>query len=271
MPSVKPKPNAVRSARIHREKANARRRTDSGATVQGSPNRSSRICREQTGAIPFSRILARLEAAWGPQGWWPGRTRLEVMVGAVLTQNTAWRNVERAIAGLRGAGLLSYRALRDCREAELAEAIHPAGTYRIKAARLKALLGWLDRTCRGDFTRLFRRPTGELQRDLLAVPGIGPETADCILLYAGGHPVFVVDAYSRRVLARHGWIGAATPDADVAAMAERALANRPRMARVRAFNELHALLVRLGKEHCRTRPRCDGCPLAPLLPAGGPA
>jgi endonuclease-3 related protein len=175
-----------------------------------------------------------------------------------------------AIANLRRAGRLTYRGLLSCPEETLADLIRPAGTYRIKARRLKALVGWLEERCGGRFDQLFDRPTSELREDLLSVTGIGPETADCILLYAGSHPVMVIDAYTRRVMTRHGWSTRATRDEDLAGVFESEICPGSHADRVLQLQEMHALLVRLGKEHCRTRPRCEGCLLERLLPAGGP-
>lgn len=204
-----------------------------------------------------------LLAGYGPQGWWPARTPFEVIVGAILTQNTSWRNVERAIASLRAARALAPGPMLELPEVRLAALIRPAGYYRVKARRLRNLLGHLARRHGGSVARMLRTPSRPLREELLAVSGIGPETADSILLYAAGRPVFVVDAYTRRVLSRHGlcrpderydrvqavFTGALPPDAAL-------------------FNEYHALLVRLGKEHCRPRaPRCADCPIG-AGPAG---
>lgn len=148
----------------------------------------------------YYRALFR---AWGPQNWWPARSRFEVIVGAFLTQNTAWTNVEKALANLRAARLLSVKGIRDVRLAELERLIRPSGYFRQKAKRLKTFVNFLDQRYSGSLTRLFSRPTAELREELLQLNGVGPETADSILLYAGNHPVFVVDAYTRRILARH--------------------------------------------------------------------
>jgi endonuclease-3 related protein len=141
--------------------------------------------------------------AWGAQHWWPGHSRFEVIVGAYLTQNTAWNNVEKALINLRASRFLSVKGIRDVETSELELLIRPAGYFRQKAARLKTFVAFLDRRYRGSLTRMFARPTDELRRELLDLNGVGPETADSILLYAGNHPVFVVDAYTRRILARH--------------------------------------------------------------------
>jgi len=203
-------------------------------------------------------IYQRLLSAYGPQGWWPGESRFEVMVGAILTQATAWRNVERAIERLKAAGALSPEKLASLSEEELAELVRPAGFFRQKTRRLRALLRLIRQ--HGDVEGLLSLPAGELRRKLLALPGIGPETADSILLYAAGYPVFVVDAYTKRILHRLGLL----PDEkagyeEVQELFEKELPRDPKL-----YGEYHALLVRHAKDHCRTRPRCPGCPLAPV-------
>jgi endonuclease-3 related protein len=204
--------------------------------------------------------------ALGPQGWWPAETPFEVVVGAVLTQNTNWKNVERAIANLKREGLLDPRALDEVDAERLGEVIRPAGYFRLKARRLKNLMHVLARRFGGDLDALFALSTGALRETVLAVSGIGPETADSILLYAAGRPVFVVDAYTARILYRHGLIeGGATYD-DLQSLFHGALAEDADL-----FGEYHALLVAVGKEWCKRRvPRCAGCPLEPLLEPGQP-
>lgn len=237
-------------------------------------------------------IYQRLYAAYGPQGWWPGEGPLEVLVGAVLTQNTSWRNVERALDNLRAAGVLSPSGLRGLPRAELEGLLRPAGTYRVKAARLRALLDYLFRAHGGDPASLSRGDITSLRPELLAVPGIGPETADSILLYAAGLPTFVIDAYTRRLLARLGWFGGDIPDE--ATRGRRLAGERGSSQRldpltasyehIRAlflshlpvdsalFGEYHALIVRHGKERCRKRgPRCGGCPLVAVCAYGSSA
>jgi endonuclease-3 related protein len=211
------------------------------------------------------RIFDLMFQALGPQRWWPARTPFEMMVGAVLTQNTAWSNVEKAMAQLRAAGALRPAVLTGLPRAGLARLIRPAGYYNIKAERLQSLLRFLRRRCGMHPSRLFRGDPAALRRDLLAVNGIGPETADSILLYAGAIPVFVVDAYTRRILARHGL---ARPGAGYDELQGLFTAHLPRDAAL--FNEYHALIVMVGKDYCRTAPRCEACPLRPDLPPGGP-
>lgn len=194
--------------------------------------------------------------AYGPQGWWPGRTRTEIVLGAILTQNTNWKNVEKAIARLEAARLLDWAALRDVPEAELAEHIRPAGYYNVKARRLKAFVTWLWQHHDGDLDRLAERDLESLRAELLSVSGIGPETADSILLYALDRPSFVVDAYTARVAVRHGLLDAGLTYDELKALYEGNLPHE-----VNLFNEYHALLVAVGKNHCKPRPQCAGCPL----------
>ena len=214
---------------------------------------------------PLVEVYERLLARFGPQAWWPGQTPFEIMVGAVLVQNTNWRNVERAIENLREEGLLTPAALCQASAGALEELIRPAGYFRVKTKRLHNLLAWLYERYDGSLELMFQSSIDTLREELLAVSGIGPETADSILLYAGGLPVFVVDAYAHRVLARHGWIEA---EADYYRIQELFVAGLP--TDVAMFNEYHALLVRVGKEHCKPTPVCEGCPLCELLPEGGP-
>jgi endonuclease-3 related protein len=211
-------------------------------------------------------VYQRLFQAFGPQDWWPGETPFEVMVGAVLTQNTNWQNVERAIANLRDADLLSPQALYAVAQEELEELIRPAGYFRVKARRLRSLVSFVVERYGGSLDAMFRTDLATLRTELLAINGIGPETADSILLYAGGLPAFVVDAYTHRVLGRHGWVGF---DADYHEIQERLQDSVPQDVQI--YNEYHALIVRLGKHFCRKRqPKCAECPLAELLPPGGP-
>jgi endonuclease-3 related protein len=212
------------------------------------------------------RLYALLLRRFGPQRWWPGRTPYEIAVGAVLTQHTAWVNAARAIAALRARRLLTPARLAALAAPDLARTIRPAGTPRVKARRVRALTSWLLETSGGSFHRMRAAPLGPLRRRLLEIPGLGPETADAILLYAAGRPVFVADAYARRVLARHRLIGPATGYEEARAWLEARLPSDPRL-----FNEFHALLVAVGKSHCRTVPRCDDCPLRADLRGRAPA
>jgi len=213
-----------------------------------------------TRADPRSQTLRRiydaLYSAYGPQHWWPARTPNEVVIGAILTQNTNWKNVERAIRSLRAARALNWRALHERSVDEIAELIRPAGTFRVKARRLKAFVDFLYARYEGRLTAMRDVPLDVLREELLSVSGVGPETADCILLYALGRPTFVVDAYTRRMLVRHHL---APHNADYATIKNLFEAALP--ADRALYNEYHALLVEVGKRHCRMRSSCDGCPL----------
>ncbi len=207
----------------------------------------------------------RMLRAFGPQRWWPGDSPFEVLVGAVLVQNTAWRNVERAIANLRDAAVMAPRALYQLSPADLAELIRPAGYYQVKAKRLRNLLAFVIDRYDGSLEAMFRTNLSSLREELLAIHGIGPETADAILLYAGGLPTFVVDTYTHRILARHGWIGYDASYDEIKDYFESGLPDDAGL-----YNEYHALLVRAGKDFCkRTVPKCEACPLVELLPACG--
>ena len=214
----------------------------------------------------LTEVYRRLFDAFGPQHWWPGETPFEVIVGAVLTQNTSWQNVERAIRNLREADLLDPHALYAVPVEELEELIRPAGYFRVKAVRLRSVLEFIVERYDGSLDAMFSTGLPDLRRQLLEVHGIGPETADSILLYAGGLPSFVVDAYTHRIFARHGWIGF---DADYHQIQDYVQGELPQ--EVPLYNEFHALLVRLGKDYCRkTNPKCAECPLREMLPKGGP-
>lgn len=209
-------------------------------------------------------VYGRLLAAYGPRGWWPGaETPFEVVVGAILTQNTAWVNVERALAGLRAAGALGVAGVRALPEPDLAELLRPAGYFNTKARKLKAFLAMLDADHGGDLTRLLALPQEELRARLLATWGIGPETADDIVLYAAGRPSFVVDAYTVRIFTRLGIAPTRNRYEDWRALFMDAL---PPDAPL--FNEYHALIVAHGNQTCRPTPRCPACPLLDLCPTG---
>ncbi len=244
-----------------------------------------------------SYYLALYEA-WGAQNWWPAASRFEVIVGAYLTQNTSWTNVEKAMQNLRGAGALSLQGLRQLTIVELEQLIRPSGYFRQKAARLKVFIEFLDKKYAGSLTKMFLRPTVELRSELLALNGVGPETADSILLYAGNHPVFVVDGYTRRILERHEILPITAKYEVVRELFEKALAplaaggekseaplrqlaaglpNPPhppskmsvarRTALTQIYNEMHGLIVGVGKDFCKkSQPLCDGCPLQKFLP-----
>jgi endonuclease III related protein len=206
-------------------------------------------------------MYRRLLTAYGPQHWWPADSALEVIVGAVLTQNTNWHAVEKAIALIKDRGLLSIPALHQTPVDELAHLVRPTGYFRLKARRLKNLIEILVVEYSGDLERMGKLPTGQLRDRLLAVNGIGPETADSILLYAFRRPVFVVDAYTLRVMSRHRLI---LPKTAYGELQSLIMGHLPPDEAV--FNEYHALLVHVGKRHCRRTPSCPGCPLEPLLP-----
>src|SRR5437867_309715 len=229
---------------------------------------------------------------WGPQHWWPARRRFEVIVGAYLTQNTSWTNVERALRRLRSAGLLNLRAMREVSLAKLESQIRSAGYFRQKAQRLKTFVAFLDDHYGGSLTRMFAQPTAKLRQELLSLNGVGPETADSILLYAGQHPIFVVDAYTRRLSDRHGILPENAKYEEFRVLFEQALKNVPevvtgkapaqggashkpspmslaaRTTTAQVFNEMHGLIVSAAKRHCTKRnPSCETCPLHPFLPA----
>ena len=206
-------------------------------------------------------FLALFEAH-GPQHWWPGRSRFEIIVGAILTQNTSWTNVKAAIANLRSARLLTPPAIRAIPVAKLASFIRSSGYFRQKAKKLKAFVDFLFDDYNGSLSRMFRTPTGTLRERLLAVHGVGPETADSILLYAGEHPVFVIDAYTRRILERHALADPKRSYEDLHSLFETSLPRNPQL-----FNEDHALIGHTGKNFCRkTAAHCNECPLKPFLP-----
>ncbi len=244
----------------------------------------------------FYRTLSR---AWGAQHWWPAETRFEVIVGAYLTQNTAWSNVELALARLRAANLLTLEGVRGVPLRRLERLIRPSGYFRQKAKRLKTFIAFLDDTYSGSLGQLFAQPTDQLRKELLSLNGVGPETADSILLYAGNRPVFVVDAYTRRILDRHGILAEKTDYEDIREYFQRALAplahqleqtsatdgppmqtgsrgaahppspmsTASRTALAQIYNEMHSLIVGVGKNYCRkSQPKCDGCPLQRFLP-----
>ena len=246
----------------------------------------------------YYRTLSR---AWGTQHWWPAETRFEVIVGAYLTQNTAWTNVERALGNLRKAStnLLSLEGIRQVKLARLERLIRPSGYFRQKARRLKTFVAFLDENYGGSLDKLFSQPTDKLRGELLKLNGLGPETADSILLYAGNRAVFVVDAYTRRIFARHAILTEKTDYEEIRKFFQQALAplareqermpmslagqseseirgaahgpstmsRANRTALVQVYNEMHGLIVGVGKHHCgKSQPKCDECPLQRFLP-----
>jgi len=206
------------------------------------------------------KIYHALHEAFGHRGWWPGETPFEVMVGAVLTQRTNWGNVEKAIANLKNAGLMTPEALAQTEPERMQALVRPAGYYRQKTARLLRLVTWLMDRSGGDMDALAKVPTDEFRAELLALSGIGPETADSILLYAFGRPTFVVDAYTKRVMARHELIDITFTYEELKEFFE---SNLP--AEVELYKDYHAQLVEVGKRYCRTVPVCSACPLHAVL------
>lgn len=213
---------------------------------------------------PLHQIYQSLFRRYGPQGWWPGDTALEIIVGAILTQNTAWTNVEKAIASMKRRKLLSWRGVSDVAEEDLADVVRPSGFFNVKARRLLNFVRHVNKHHGGSLRRFLSLPAGQLRQELLSVNGIGAETADSIVLYAAGKPSFVVDAYTRRILSRMGLIEGSADYARIQRLFEDSM---PRSARI--YNEYHALIVRHAKEHCRTKPRCGRCVLARFCPKKG--
>jgi endonuclease-3 related protein len=262
---------------------------------------------EQTQHDAIRAYYHTLFTAWGRQHWWPAQSRFEMIVGAYLTQNTSWTNVEKALGNLRKARLLTISGIRRTPRHRLEQLIRPAGYFRQKVQRLKTFVCFLDERYGGSFERMFARPTAELRDELLALHGVGPETADSILLYAGNHPVFVVDAYTRRILERHQILSSTSTYDEIRQLFEQALGERTppkqsldgataavgvqigagesvvgprgsshrpsrvsraeRTALVQVFNEMHGLIVGVGKIYClKSQPQCDQCPLQKFLP-----
>ncbi len=214
--------------------------------------RATRALRRFSSDRALDRLLLELERGYGPQRWWPAETPFEVLVGAVLTQNTAWSNVEQALAGLKARTRLTPASLLALPRAELERATRPSGYFRLKAEKLGALSRWYLEA--GGLRALRERELGAVRSELLGVWGVGPETADSILCYGAGRRTAVVDAYTRRVLSRHGFLDPGLPYEDVRAWLHEKLApSQP------VFEEFHALFVRAGYEHCKPTPRCPGC------------
>jgi endonuclease-3 related protein len=251
--------------------------------------------------LPEEQIVemyAALAREWGPQHWWPAQSRFEVIVGAYLTQNTNWTNVETAMKRLRAAKVLNVAGIRNISLGELENLVRSSGYFHQKAARLKRFASFLDGTYDGSINKMFAQPTMKLRHELLSLTGVGPETADSILLYAGQHAIFVVDTYTRRIAARHGILPEQGKYEDFRALFELALLNSAprlklnpsfadsvrgaahppsRMSRTtrspmaQVFNEMHGYIVGIGKKYCfKARPHCDDCPLRHLLPAASP-
>lgn len=246
---------------------------DSMAAKDGTGKAARTAQRESTHHRDSARRLRvmydRLVERFGPQQWWPAKTAFEVIIGAYLTQNTAWKSVERSIANLEARGILSVEGLRTISESELRVLIRPSGFMLRKAAALKAFVAFLDAEYRGQLDALRERALRHahaVREQLLGLPGVGPETADAILLYALGAPAMVVDEYLRRVTTRHGLVRENAKYPEIQALAEAAFA--PEQAQespedlARHYNEFHALVVQIGKMHCGRTARCEDCPLA---------
>jgi endonuclease-3 related protein len=237
------------------------------------------------------KIYTKLSSTWGPQHWWPAQSRFEVIVGAFLTQNTNWTNVEIAMRKLRSGRVLSVSGIRNIPLRDLEQLVRSSGYFRQKASRLKAFVSFLDEKYGGSLTKMFAQPTSFLREQLLSLNGIGPETADSILLYAGQHSVFVVDAYTRRLAVRHEIVPEETSYEELRTLFEHALANvsppsstaapscggashppsrmslTKRCTSAQVFNEMHGFIVGVGKKYCRkAEPDCEHCPLKCLLP-----
>lgn len=210
----------------------------------------------RAGMNKLESIYKKLYQAFGPQHWWPGDTPFEVAVGAILTQNTNWGNVEKAIANLRTVRLLTARKMHEMPVDRLARLIRPAGYFNVKAKRLKAFMDFLMNEYNGSMRNMKKEDLHTLREKLLSVHGIGPETADSILLYALDKPVFVIDAYTKRVLSRHGIMGYDRQYHEFQGLFHSAVKKD-----VRIFNEYHALFVMTGKNFCKPKPVCDACPL----------
>jgi len=204
----------------------------------------------------LSDIYDALFSHFGSQHWWPGDSAFEVAIGAILTQNTNWGNVEKAIANIKAKKALSPKSLHNMSHSELASLIRPAGYFNVKAKRLKAFLNFLCNDYRGSMQRMRKVDTSSMRKSLLSVNGIGPETADSILLYALDKPVFVIDAYTKRVMSRHGLASEKIDYHDLQALFHKSLP-----LDVQLFNEYHALFVMVGKNYCKPSPKCTGCPL----------
>lgn len=213
----------------------------------------------------LQELYSRMRDHFGPTNWWPGDTRFEIAIGAILTQNTAWTNVEKAIENLKAAGMLRPRVLVSAPQEEVEAALRPSGYFRQKAHRVRLFSEHLIENYGGSMAHMARRPLAQLRPELLALHGIGPETADDILLYACDKPVFVVDAYTRRIMSRHGLVPPTIRYEDLRATFEDNL--DPDVA---TWREYHGLIVFTGKDFCKAKPQCAGCPLAPMLGPEGP-
>ena len=214
------------------------------------------MCSHSLAGQRLMEIFELLSNHFGPQNWWPAETELEMIVGAVLTQNTNWKNVEKAIENLKGKGLLSLKGLRSLAVAGLAQEIRPAGYFNVKAKRLMNLIDFIVAYYQADLSLFLEDETQNLRQGLLSVKGVGPETADSILLYAAHRPVFVIDTYTHRILSRHGMTDDQTTYDELQKLFMDHLSEDTSL-----FNEFHALIVQTGKTYCRRKPLCTRCPL----------
>ena len=222
--------------------------------------------RRPSPAERLRRMHDQLAEAYGPQHWWPAQTPFEVILGAYLTQNTSWKSVERSILNLAELKALSIEGIRNLGEERLRDLIRPSGYMVRKAAALKAFVAFLDTDYGGFLEALAAAPHGEARKQLLALPGIGPETADAILLYALGQPAMVVDEYLRRIVTRHRLLPGGAKYPEIQALAVKALKDNEPETLAQHYNEFHALVVMVGKTRCGPQPKCEGCPLANFLP-----
>ena len=217
---------------------------------------------------PLAIAYRKMRQHSGHRRWWPGESPFEICVGAILTQNTNWQNVERAIQNLKRNRALNLRAIHEREQDALAQLIRPAGYYNVKAKRLKAFVARITSHYQSSLDSFFQQDTQSARKELLDIRGIGPETADSILLYAGNHPTFVVDAYTKRIFARHRWVEESADYHQIKTLCETQLANPPQKDRLDYWQDYHAQIVNVGKNFCRPKnPRCDVCPLESLLPA----
>lgn len=223
---------------------------------------SQRDHRKRNAPPPLLTVYELLYNRYGPQHWWPAETALEMIIGAILTQSAAWTNVEKAIGNLKTEGYVSIGRLRSLHQDELARLIRPSGYYNVKAHKIKAFVDWLVEQHNGDLDKLFALDTAALRQALLSVHGVGEETADSIILYAAHRPIFVIDAYTRRIVSR---LGLGPKRQTYAALQAFFMENLPHDEIL--FNEYHALLVKHGKIACRRKPLCEGCCLRSLCPS----
>ena len=224
-------------------------------------DQTTKTFEESSNPALLLEIYSRMKQRFGPLHWWPAESPFEVCVGAILTQNTAWTNVVKAINNLRDAEVLSVKGISGIEESELAQLVRPSGYFNQKAKRLKTFVGWLNVQYHGDIREMSRTRLPQLREELLSLTGIGPETADCILLYAANKKSFVVDAYTRRIFSRHGLVAEDATYDEIKGFFEKRLPHQ-----LTLFNDYHAQIVETGKHYCLKKgPECEGCPLEYLL------